>query len=125
MESFANITNLKMLKYSCRDMSDASLLTMVLPELRELHLTHCPGVTFKGISTLTRNCPLIDTLHIEYNKTGFNDDCMDIITRKLVRLKRLYLVNLKELTNETLELIVTNCKRLRVSDSNSPEKRKY
>lgn len=57
VESFANITNSKRLKYSCRDMSDVSLLTKVLPELREQHLTHCPDVTFKRISTLTRNCP--------------------------------------------------------------------
>ncbi|XP_055641499.1 uncharacterized protein LOC129778555 [Toxorhynchites rutilus septentrionalis] len=113
VESFASLEHLKMLKYSCRDMSDASLLTMVLPELRELHLTHCPGVSFKGISILTRNCPLIETLHIEYNKVGFNDDCMDIITRKLGNLKRLYLVNLKELSNETIELILTNCRKLK------------
>lgn len=103
-----------MLKYCCRDMSDASLMTMALPELRELHLTHCPRVTFKGISFLVRSCPLIETLHLEYNKIGFNDDCMDVITRKLTRLRRLYLVNLKGLTNESVEIILNNCRNLRV-----------
>lgn len=110
-----SIEGLRLLKFCCRDMSDASLMMMALPELRELHLTHCPGVSFKGISFLVRSCPLIETLHIEYNKAGFNDDCMDIITRKLTRLRRLYLVNLKGLTNESIELILTNCQRLRVS----------
>ncbi|XP_062540183.1 uncharacterized protein LOC134208125 [Armigeres subalbatus] len=113
VQRFDTIEGLKTLKYSCRDMSDASLLTMALPELRELHLTHCPRVTFKGVSFLVRNCPLIETLHIEYNKAGFNDDCMDIITRKLTRLRRLHLVNLKGLTNASVEIILTNCKRLR------------
>ncbi|XP_058811914.1 uncharacterized protein LOC131676682 [Topomyia yanbarensis] len=110
---FDTLTGLKGLKYSCRDMSDASLLTMDLPELRELYLTHCPGVTFKGISFLVRACPLIETLHVEFNKIGFDDSCMDIITRKLVRLRRLYLVNLRGLTNETIQLVLTNCTRVR------------
>ncbi|XP_019544045.3 uncharacterized protein LOC109414670 [Aedes albopictus] len=113
VQRFDTIEGLRMLKYSCRDMSDASLLTMALPELRELHLTHCPRVTFKGVSFLVRNCPLIETLHVEYNKTGFNDDCMDVITRKLTGLRRLYLVNLKGLTNESVEHILTNCRSLR------------
>lgn len=115
VDRFDRIEGLRSLRYSCRDMSDASLLTMALPELRELYLTHCPGVSFKGISFLARNCPLLETLHVEYNKEGFNDDCIDIITRKLPRLRRLVLVNLKELTNETILSIVANCKRLRVS----------
>ncbi|XP_055587879.1 uncharacterized protein LOC129740289 [Uranotaenia lowii] len=113
VQRFDSLQGLRVLKYSCRDMSDASLMTMGLPELRELFLTHCPGVTFKGISFLTRNCPLIETLHIEYNKTGITDDCIDVLTRKFPRLRRLYLVNLKALTNETIELILVNCKRLR------------
>ncbi|XP_058449802.1 uncharacterized protein LOC131429592 [Malaya genurostris] len=110
---FDTLPRLKMLKYSCRDMSDASLLTMDLPELRELYLTHCPGVTFKGISFITRACPMIETLHVEFNKTGFDDNCMDLITRKLIRLRRLYLINLRGLTNETIELVTVNCQRLR------------
>ncbi|XP_055525757.1 uncharacterized protein LOC129718742 [Wyeomyia smithii] len=110
---FDGLTRLRMLKYSCRDMSDASLLAMDLPELRELYLTHCPGVTFKGISCLVRCCPLIETLHVEYNKTGFNDDCVGIITKKLTRLRKLYLINLRDLTNESIESILTNCSRLR------------
>ncbi|XP_021693912.1 uncharacterized protein LOC5565934 [Aedes aegypti] len=113
VQRFDTIEGLRMLKYCCRDMSDASLMTMALPELRELHLTHCPRVTFKGISFLVRSCPLIETLHLEYNKIGFNDDCMDVITRKLTRLRRLYLVNLKGLTNESVEIILNNCRNLR------------
>ncbi|KAL9692912.1 hypothetical protein quinque_012197 [Culex quinquefasciatus] len=113
VDHFDRIEGLRSLRYSCRDMSDASLLTMALPELRELYLTHCPRVSFKGISFLTRNCSQLESLQFEYNKEGFNDDCIDIITRKLPRLRRLVLVNLKELTNETVLSIVANCKRLR------------
>ncbi|XP_053682293.1 uncharacterized protein LOC128732889 [Sabethes cyaneus] len=113
VERFDTLVGLRMLKYSCRDMSDASLLTMDLPELRELYLTHCPGVTFKGVSYLVRHCPLIETLHVEYNKLGFNDDCVEIAVKKLTRLRKLYLINLRALTNETVELILVNCTKLR------------
>ncbi|KFB41129.1 hypothetical protein ZHAS_00008592 [Anopheles sinensis] len=106
---FEELENLTCLRYSCRDMSDASLLTMNVSNLRELVLTHCPQVTFKGISFLVRNCPLIEHLHLESNKVGFDDDCLALMARKLTHLRRLVLVNLRALTNASVEAIVSNC----------------
>uniref|UniRef100_A0A182J3C5 Uncharacterized protein n=1 Tax=Anopheles atroparvus TaxID=41427 RepID=A0A182J3C5_ANOAO len=106
---FEEMANLTCLRYSCRDMSDASLLTMSVPNLRELVLTHCPHVTLKGVSFLVRNCPLIERLHLESNKRGFDDDCLALAVRKLTHLRRLGLVNLRALTNASVEAIVTSC----------------
>ncbi|XP_050072524.1 uncharacterized protein LOC126560612 [Anopheles maculipalpis] len=106
---FEEMENLECLKYSCRDMSDASLLTMSLPNLRELYLTHCPNVTFKGMSFLVGNCPLIERLHLESNKRGLDDDALELATRKLTHLRRLVLVNLRALTNVSVDTIVANC----------------
>ena len=105
---------LKVLKFSCWDMSNASLLSFNLPELCELYLTRCPGVTIKGIKYLCEKCPLLNTLHFEYNKNGFDDDCIEMITRKL-HLKTLEVTNMKALTNNSLEHVIRNCDRLKVS----------
>ena len=112
---FEEMERLECLKYSCRDMSDASLLTMNLPVLRELYLTHCPNVSFEGLSYLVRNCPLIERLHLESNKRGLEDEALELITRKLTHLRMLVLVNLRALTNVSLDSIVTNCFYLMVS----------
>uniref|UniRef100_A0A182MRC3 F-box domain-containing protein n=1 Tax=Anopheles culicifacies TaxID=139723 RepID=A0A182MRC3_9DIPT len=106
---FEEMENLECLKYSCRDMSDASLLTLKLPNLRELYLTHCPNVSIKGISFLVCNCPLLERLHLESNKRGFEDDALEMITRKLTHLRRLVLVNLRALTSVSLDAILNNC----------------
>ncbi|XP_041780270.1 uncharacterized protein LOC121597967 [Anopheles merus] len=106
---FEEMERLECLKYSCRDMSDASLLTMNLPVLRELYLTHCPNVSFEGLSYLVRNCPLIERLHLESNKRGLEDEALELITRKLTHLRMLVLVNLRALTNVSLDSIVNNC----------------
>uniref|UniRef100_A0A182PU33 F-box domain-containing protein n=1 Tax=Anopheles epiroticus TaxID=199890 RepID=A0A182PU33_9DIPT len=106
---FEEMESLECLKYSCRDMSDASLLTMSLPNLRELYLTHCPNVSTKGLTRLVSGCPLIERLHLESNKSGFEDDGMELITRKLTHLRMLVLVNLRALTNASLDAIVNNC----------------
>uniref|UniRef100_A0A182K524 F-box domain-containing protein n=1 Tax=Anopheles christyi TaxID=43041 RepID=A0A182K524_9DIPT len=106
---FEEMEQLECLKYSCRDMSDASLLTMILPNLRELYLTHCPNVSIKGIAKLVDSCPLIERLHLESNKRGFEDEGLELITRKLIHLRMLVLVNLRALTNVSLDAIVNNC----------------
>uniref|UniRef100_A0A182NBD1 F-box domain-containing protein n=1 Tax=Anopheles dirus TaxID=7168 RepID=A0A182NBD1_9DIPT len=106
---FEEMEHLECLKYSCRDMSDASLLTMDLPYLRELVLTHCPNVTLKGMSFLVTHCALIERLHLESNKQGLEDAALEMITRRLTHLRRLSLVNLRALTNATVDAIVTNC----------------
>ncbi|XP_049533378.1 uncharacterized protein LOC125949925 [Anopheles darlingi] len=109
VQRFEEMENLECLKYSCRDMSDASLLTFTLPNLRELCLTHCPNVTFKGVSFLVRNCPLLERLHLESNKQELKDDSIGLITRNLARLRGLVLVNLRALTNASIDAIVENC----------------
>ncbi|XP_052868949.1 uncharacterized protein LOC128274708 [Anopheles cruzii] len=106
---FDEMDQLQCLKYSCRDMSDASLLTFTLPNLRELCLTHCPNVTFQGISFLVRNCPLIERLHLESNKRTLQDDGLGLIVRKLTHLRRLVVVNLRALTNVSVDAIIENC----------------
>uniref|UniRef100_A0A182QB30 F-box domain-containing protein n=1 Tax=Anopheles farauti TaxID=69004 RepID=A0A182QB30_9DIPT len=106
---FEEMEQLEGLKYSCRDMSDTSLLTMNLPYLRELVLTHCPNVTLKGVSFLVSKCSQIERLHLESNKQGLEDDALEMITRRLTHLRRLSLVNLRALTNATVDAIVANC----------------
>uniref|UniRef100_A0A182YP60 F-box domain-containing protein n=1 Tax=Anopheles stephensi TaxID=30069 RepID=A0A182YP60_ANOST len=104
---FEEMDNLECLKYSCRDMSDASLLTMNLPYLPVSNAL--PNVSIKGISFLVSNCPLIERLHLESNKRGLDDDALKLTTRKLTHLRRLVLVNLRALTNVSLDAIVANC----------------
>lgn len=59
------------------------------------------------------NCPSLELLDLSENK-DIDDECVDIITSSLPRLKTLKLNRCGKITERTFEILYENCSELRV-----------
>lgn len=67
----------------------------------------------KGVKALVENCPSLEILDLSENKE-IDDECVDIITSSLPRLKTLKLNRCSKITERTLEILYKNCTELKV-----------
>lgn len=73
--------------------------------------------TIDGLRALVKNCPSLELLDLSEGKE-IDDECVDVITSSLPRLKTLKLNRCEKITEKTLVILYNNCTELRVSERN-------
>lgn len=132
--SIRGVKGLQILK--CNGLSKLTDFTLTdafeLQELKEVYFSRCnvsililPVVnlnhcflffkfTIKGVTALVNNCPSLEVLDLSECKE-IDDDCLNVITSTLTRLKTLKLNRCDKITEKSLTILYENCSELRVS----------
>ncbi|XP_058459384.1 uncharacterized protein LOC131435476 [Malaya genurostris] len=97
----------------CSKVTDIALMqAFKLVELREINLSHCVHITETGIEAIASSCPSLEVIDLS-DCYHINDRCIDLLCKHLCRLTSLKLIRLSLLTIDSINSILTHCKRLK------------
>lgn len=132
LHSIRNLAGLQVLRSNgIYKLTDFTLVDgFVHKELKELYFSRCNvsqtetfvdlkfivsllQFTLKGVRALVENCPSLEILDLSENKE-IDDECVDIITSHLPRLKTLKLNRCSKITERIFDILYKNCTDIRV-----------
>lgn len=116
--SIANLKGLQSLDISgCEEITNVSLLTSFhLLELRKFKASNLKKISGLGIEALVQGCPQIEVIDLG-GCESLNDSCINLISKRLQRLKFLDIHGCKTLTYGAWQHLATNCKALQILNS--------
>ena len=103
---------LTLYRFSCSRVSDFGLKNLAggCSLLREIDLSWCELITDHGITAVTENCPLLNSIII--CGTSITDTALIAIGRKIKRLEELSVSHCTQITDHGINPIARNCRNL-------------